>query len=87
MVTSSSPTPSDLFRRALVYAVLWLFALTALMSLYVDYRDTNAIEVFGQTYQGTDALRTLGLLSAGPIALLAMALHKFFLYFRARAAS
>ena len=77
------PERRDSLRRGVVFGVLWLVSVSGLVSLLLEYRGSNAVEVFGRTYNGADALVSIGVLAIVPVAMLALSIRSFFHYFQA----
>lgn len=79
-----SPSSREALRKGVVFAALWLVSLLGLATLYSEFRSSNVVEIFGQSYAGFDAGIALGLLAILPITMLALAIRNFFQYFQAQ---
>lgn len=81
-MTEHSPASRDALRRGVVFAVLWLVSILGLATLYLEFRSSNAVEIFGRAYDGFDAIVAMGVLAILPITMLALAIRNFYWYFQ-----
>lgn len=81
-MTEHSQVARDALLRGVVFAVLWLMSILGLATLYLDFRSSNVVEVFGRAYEGFDAVVAMGVLATLPITMLALALRNFYWYFQ-----
>lgn len=73
----------EALRGAAIFSVLWLMSLAGFVTLLLEFRASNVVEIFGRTYAGVDATVAISALALGPITLLALAIRDFYRYFHA----
>ncbi len=66
--------------RAVVFALIWLLVILGIVSLYVEFRGAGVIELFGETYEGKNALAVFVVATTISVVLLAAALNNFHRY-------
>ena len=83
LTADDSLASRDALRGGVVFAVLWLMSLSGLATLYLEFRSSNVVEIFGRAYNGFDAVVAMGVLAILPITMLALAIRNFYRYFQA----
>ena len=67
--------------KGIIFSLIFALFISRLIPKYIEYRETNIVNLLGVDWEGNMALLVLfGVMLLG-IAVLAIALQSFFLYF------
>ena len=67
--------------KGIIFTLIFVLFISRLIPKYIEFRETNIVNLLGVNWEGNTALLVLfGVMLLG-IAVLAIALQSFFLYF------